>query len=439
MVSIKPHINQWRAILLLCLAIGSLSAQDPKLNHYTLGEGLTFTGERDYELNIRGYFQPYYEFKSYTDPELDRTLQRFRMRRMRLRISGDAARQKVDYRFQADFSGTSETGDEAAGLLFDAWIRYNFTPKIRLTFGQRVTPTDNRELWMGSNTLMLVERSRVTSAFASIREFGFFADGTFRMRGGRYLRTYLTLTNGDGLNAFNKDHGGVKVGGRVDFLPFGLFTYFGQFRQADVVRELAPKLVFGGHYSVNYGMSSRRGRRSGSIIYLNDQGMESLPNYTKFGVDFMFKYRGFTALGEFTGSSATVPDDITQRVRNNGTVSSVFEVDGEQDVENYVKGRMMLGQAYNIQMGYYFKQRFSIDARYAHVAANQHSFLNNGTFYNRPNYYTLGVSKYFTKGYGFKIQCSLTYVEAAEGSNDIFRTPLNGNEWIGRVITTFSF
>ncbi len=423
---------------LLTLSLPSF-AQQARLNHYTLGEGLTFSKEKAYNINLRGYFQPYYELKSYTDEGLDKSLQRFRMRRMRLRLSGEAAQEKIEYRFQADFSGTSETGDESAGLLFDAWLAYNFTPKIKLAFGQKVTPTDNRELWMGSNTLMLVERSRVTSAFASIREFGLFADGTFRLRGGRYIRSYLTLTNGDGLNAFNSDHGGLKVGGRLDFLPFGLFTYFGQFRQADVIRELAPKLVFGGHYSVNYGMSSRRGRGSGEIIYLNDEGLESLPNYTKYGLDFMFKYRGLTVLGEFTGSSATVPEDITQRVRNDGSVSRTFEVDGEQDVENYVKGRMMLGRAYNIQAGYYFKNRISVDARFAHIDADQHSFLNNGTFYNRPNYYTLGLSKYFTKGYGFKVQASITYVDAAPGSNDIYQNPLEGGEWIGRVITTFSF
>jgi len=144
-------------------------------------------------------------------------------------------------------------------------------------------------------------------------------------------------------------------------------------------------------------------------------------------------------LGEFVGSQATVPDDITQRVRNNGTISSSFSVDGQQDVENYVKGRMMLGRGYNIQMGYFFKNRISIDGRYTHLQADQHSFLNNGTFYNRPNYYTLGMSYYLMKGYGAKIQASLTYVDVAEGSNDVFGSPIQGNEWIARIITSLAF
>ena len=100
---------------------------------------------------------------------------------------------------------------------------------------------------------------------------------------------------------------------------------------------------------------------------------------------------------------------------------------------------MMLGQGYNIQFGYMFKNLVSVDARYCHIEGDDYSFLNNGTFYNRPNYYTLGVSKYFQKSYGFKVQASLTYVDCAPGSNDYTGTLMSGDEWIGRVMTTFAF
>ncbi|MEM6262733.1 MAG: porin [Bacteroidota bacterium] len=415
------------------------SAQSLRLHSYTPGEGLTFSSENDYQMTLRGYLQPYFEVKKYTDTNDPDLYPRFRMRRLRLRLTGNAPRQRIDYRFQIDLSGTSEVGEGESDFLLDAWVAYQVTKRIKISFGQRATPTDNRELTMGSQALQLVERSRVTSAFASIREFGLFAQGTFRTWKGSYIRPYLTLTNGDGLNAFREDYGGLKVGGRLDFLPFGLFTNFGQFRQADVMRERTPKLVFGGNMSFNRGMSSRRGRASGTILYLNDLNEESLPDYLKYGIDFLFKYRGFSALGEFVGSQAFVPDDITQRIRNNGTISPNFLVEGEQDVENYVKGRMMLGTGFNLQMGYLFKNRISVDARYTHLNADQHSFLNNGTFYNRPNYYTMGCSYYLIKGYGAKIQASFTLVDAADGSNDINSNPIEGNEWIGRLMASFAF
>ena len=292
---------------------------------------------------------------------------------------------------------------------------------------------------MNSNSLQLVERSRLTSAFSSIREFGLFVTGRFRMNNGSYLRPYFALTNGDGRNAFDKDHGGLKVGGRLDYLPFGLFTNLGQFRQIDVMREQTPKFVIGAHFSHNSGISSRRGRASGEIIYLNSNDEESLPDYVKYGVDFMLKYRGFSAIGEYIKSEATVPEDITQRVRNNGSISTSFLVDGVQNIDSYVRGRMMLGEAYNFQMGYLFKSGFSVDTRYTHLIADQHSFLNNATFYNRPNYYTLGVGKLMSRNYGFKIQASITYVDGSLGINNNLSEPIAGNEILGRIITTISF
>jgi hypothetical protein len=206
-----------------------------------------------------------------------------------------------------------------------------------------------------------------------------------------------------------------------------------------MVRELTPKLVFGGHYSYNSGMSSRRGRESGAILYLNDAGEESLPDYVKYGFDFMFKYKGFSVLGEFVGSQATVPDDITARIREDGSIANTFPTDDGDNVENYVKGRMMLGQGYNIQMGYIFKNLISVDARYDRLVADEFSFLNNGTFYNRPESYTIGFSKYMSKGYGFKIQTSLTYSVGDPGVNDIYGNPITGDEWIARLLTSLAF
>ncbi len=442
MKNIKFNYNSIPFLLFLgILFFGhiQLNAQNPKLNKYTFGEGLTFSGNNGYSMNLRGYVQPYMDIKNYTGNDEADNLTRFRLRRFRLRLTGEAEKYKIDYRFQVDLSGSGEVGDEQSELLLDAWVRYSITKRTRITFGQRATPTDNRELYMGSQTLQLVERSRLTSAFASIREFGIFLEGSYKLGPIAYIKPSLTLTNGDGLNVYSSDFGGLKYGGRLDFLPFGLFTRFGQYRQVDMVRERTPKLVVGGTYSVNQGMSSRRGRTSGAILYLDDNSNVSLPDYTKDGVDFLFKYKGFSMLGEFAGSSAEVPNNITQRVRNDGSISTNFDVDGVQDVENYVKGRMMLGTAFNIQAGYLFKNLWSVDGRYTQIDADQHSFLNNGTFYNRPKYYTLGVSKYFDRNYGIKVQGSITYVEADPGSNDIYSNPINGDEWIARIITSLAF
>ena len=215
------------------------------------------------------------------------------------------------------------------------------------------------------------------------------------------------------------------------------------------MRERSLKLVVGLNYSYNQGMSSRRGREGGQIIYLDSLGNESLPDFIKMGVDFMIKINGFSAIGEYQKTSSIVPNNITQRVRNNGTISSSFLVDGQENVTNYVNGRMMLGSAYNIQMGYLLKSLYSFDLRYTHIASDEFSFLNNGTFYNRPNYYSFGVSKYFARNYGFKVQASITYVDVSEESTYPTQTgdvsepysniPHQGSEFLFRIITSLSF
>ena len=418
----------------------NLSAQDVEMQSYTFGEGLKFVGESGYNLKLTGYAQPMSELKRINSEESNSS--RYRMRRVRLRMDGQSSNERFKYRFQVDLSGVSEIGESDEDPLLDAYVDYALTNRISVKFGQRSTYTDNRELFMNSNSLQLVERSRLTSAFSSIREFGLFISGRFRAGRGSYIRPHFVLTNGDGKNVYSRDRGGLKVGGRVDYLPFGLFTNMGQFRQIDVMREQVPKLVVGVHYSKNNGMSSRRGRYSGRLIYLNANDEESLPNYTKYGVDFLFKYKGFSALGEYIKSTAEVPSDITKRIRNNGSISESFLVNEVQDVDSYVKGRMMLGSAYNIQMGYLFKNGFSIDSRYTHLIADENSFLNNETFYNRPNYYTLGVSKLLGRNYGFKVQASVTHVDGSLGINhdlDTNTPAIFEDEIIFRLITTISF
>lgn len=418
----------------------NLNAQDVEMQSYTFGEGLRFIGESGYNVRITGYAQPMSELKSINSEESNSS--RYRMRRVRLRMDGQSSNERFKYRFQVDLSGVSEIGESDEDPLLDAYVDYALTNRISVKFGQRSTYTDNRELFMNSNSLQLVERSRLTSAFSSIREFGLFISGRFRAGRGSYVRPHFVLTNGDGKNVYSRDRGGLKIGGRVDYLPFGLFTNMGQFRQIDVMREQVPKLVVGVHYSKNNGMSSRRGRYSGRIVYLNANDEESLPDYTKYGVDFLFKYKGFSALGEYIKSTAEVPSDITQRIRNNGSISESFLVNEVQDVDSYVKGRMMLGSAYNIQMGYLFKNGFSVDSRYTHLIADENSFLNNETFYNRPNYYTLGIGKLLGRNYGFKVQASVTHVDGSLGINhdlDTNTPAIFEDEIILRLITTISF
>ncbi len=344
--TVRLLVFQTRCIIQLLTVCGSilvlagLASAKPHVHKYEVSEGLTVSDQGKYSLTLSAYVQPLVETRSFLGEGPDGLNARFRIRRARVRLAGRAPQQRLSFRLSVDLTGQDEVGEDDIGFLLDAFVAYNITKTLKVTFGQRATFTDNRELFMRSYTLQLVERSRVTSAFAAIREFGLYIEDRIRLgQSTHYIRPYFIVTNGDGANVFGNDHGSFKVGGRVDYLPFGLFANKGQFRQVDMVRELTPKLVVGASYSYNFGMSSRRGRGSGEIIYLNDDDEESLPDFGKLSVDFLFKYRGFSMLGEINYTHASVPDDITQRVRNDGSVSRNFEVDGEQNVDAFVRGR----------------------------------------------------------------------------------------------------
>ena len=399
-------------------------SQNLLLGDYIPGNGITLASDDDnYKVVLRGYAQSLFESRRVRYDSIgffDKSVyNRFRARRVRLRISGKQSNPGFSYRLQLNLAESEVENDELSNVLWDAWVGYNINKYYRVSFGQKSSPTDNIEVLMASNTLQLPERSRLTGAFSNIREIGLFLDGRNNIKGSKWvIKPSINITTGDGYGyKFNsKDFGGLKYGARVNFLPFGLFRNFGQFRQGDLVRELNPKLLIGFSASYNDGITSRRGRRNGDFIYYTLNGTDTsyqLPDFFKFGADILFKYRGFSLIGEFVQTKAFIPDGITHRndrYNNPNNLTTNFRTYSPAD---YVRTQMMLGSGLNLQAGYIFKSLFSIDGRFTSLRPDELSFLNNSLFYNRNKYYEIGVSKYFTKNYTFKLQASYRIIDDA--------------------------
>lgn len=406
------------------------------VQNYQLGEGWSyqsgpFTGE------ITALVQPHLEWKYGPSEVFSDATVRTRLRRARVRFAGDHRDSRFYYRLTLDLSGTSELDDAQGIMLFQSFVGYRLTPQHRITVGQRGNPAGPREMQMNSGTLQLVERSRVSSAFATIAEMGIFYDGRMRLTGKQFLRPALAITTGDGANPFGRDYGGLKYAARLDWVPNGLFTRFGQFRQADLVRERSPKLIVGAYANFNQGMSSRRGREQGAILYLDANLDPLLPNYAQVGVDGLLKYRGFSLLAEWIQAQAYVPEGIAYRVRNDGSVASTFEIDGVNDVSAYVRNRMMTGSGFNVQAGYVLPSNWSVDVRATQLNPADFSFLRNGAFYDRPQYYTIGLTHYASRWYGLKHQLSATWNSVGPDARNHENSFLTAPEWTVRWCTTF--
>ena len=406
------------------------------VQNYQLGEGWSyqsgpFTGE------ITALVQPHLEWKYGPSEVFSDATVRTRLRRARVRFAGDHRDSRFYYRLTLDLSGTSELDDAQGIMLFQSFVGYRLTPQHRITVGQRGNPAGPREMQMNSGTLQLVERSRVSSAFATIAEMGIFYDGRMRLTGKQFLRPALAITTGDGANPFGRDYGGLKYAARLDWVPNGLFTRFGQFRQADLVRERSPKLIVGAYANFNQGMSSRRGREQGAILYLDANLDPLLPNYAQVGVDGLLKYRGFSLLAEWIQAQAYVPEGIAYRVRNDGSVASTFEIDGVNDVSAYVRNRMMTGSGFNVQAGYVLPSNWSVDVQATQLNPADFSFLRNGAFYDRPQYYTIGFTHYASRWYGLKHQLSATWNAVGPDARNHENSYLTAPEWTVRWCTTF--
>ena len=420
-------------LLLYFTFLNFYSSQDLILGDYVPGNGIVLAStDNNYKVVLRGYSQSLFESRtiSYDSSSIvdNNRYNRFRARRIRLRLSGNQLYPGFSYRLQLNLAESEADDGFLSNILWDAWLGYNINKTNKIIIGQKGTPTDNIEVQMASNTLQLPERSRLTGAFSSIREIGVFYDNRFKVGNKAVIKSMFNITTGDGYayNFNSRDYGGLKYGCRINILPFGLFRNFGQFRQVDMVRELNPKLLIGFSGSFNNGMSSRRGRRNGDFLFYNIAGVDTsyrLPNYLKVGGDLLFKYRGFSLLAEYVNTKAFVANDITHRNDRYGNdpsqITSSFGAFNEDEFltvssDEYVKRQLILGSGFNIQAGYLFKSLFSIDGRFTKLNPDEFSFMNNATYYNRQHYYEIGLSKYFSKNYSFKVQASYRFIDDAK-------------------------
>ncbi len=421
----------------------------PTVHSFYPGNALRFSSpDGNYMMAVTGFVQSTLQMHTYFGTKNNNQANndmyaRWRMRRARVRVNGYALKDRIRYRIGIDMVKGSESaaGVEEGDMLMDAWVAYRpwGNALLQIRFGQSSSMTDNRENWMNSGSLQLSERSRLGSIFGTVREVGVFVQGSYNLGKAGAIKPTLAITDGDGAFSFKKRYGGLKYGGRVNYYPFGLFRDGGDFYLGDKAYELSPKLSLGAAYSYNVGTSDRRGGDSGgSILYLNEIGDVTLPNFARLNLDIFFKFRGWNFLGEFTKTWAYIPETITTRVRNDGSTSNNFIIDNAQHIENYIRNRMILGSAFNIQGGYLFRNFWTINARYTHLIPDKYSYLNNNLYYNRNHIVEFSIAKYLTPNYSTKIQFTASLYKT-NGETRYANGTFNGYEAIFNILTQITF
>jgi phosphate-selective porin OprO/OprP len=311
----------------------------------------------------------------------------FLIRRARFKFDGYAYTPKLKYKFELgltnrDNGGVAPEFNDGPKFILDAFIVYNFHKNLSIKVGQGKLP-GNRERVISSGNLQFVDRSRVNSRFNIDRDFGIALLNHHKVSGDFIIKEIFSFAQGEGrdVTAGNLE-GGFCYTFRTEFLPMGNFKSKGDYSGADLKREPKPKLAIGVTYDINDNAVRERGQ-NGSFIFDELTGNYTGKTLQTIFVDAMFKYQGFSFMGEFADKQTN--DDNPVVVNELGEEIGTFYT----------------GSGLNLSVGYLMKNNWEVAVRYTAINPDE-AVSNNETEY------TLGLSRYIV-GHKLKVQSDVSY------------------------------
>ncbi len=388
---------------------------------YTLGDGITLRSANG-RFNISQSLQTLYVVNS-AYKNISSLSSTFNINRARMTFSANLFDKKfaavARLNFPANYQSTTTGSRSFNTVLQEAYFEYRPNRTHTFNVGLRADYIDSRETRIEGESLGFIERSAVSGAFDAIFDYGIRYKGNYKLGGKHLLKPYVSITTGDGRASLQKNFGGFKYGIRLDYLPFDKFSSGGEFYMDDLAREPKPKLVIGAIFSYNDGASSAVGTNGGRFIYGDTMLNVVLPKYSKFGVDYLFKYKGFYSMGSLFATQATVSDNIKGEYRLNGQFTTYNNAQTKEQTQNIVLNRLNLGTGFNVQSGYVFPSDWAVALRYSSLNSNTIS----ASFADYNKFYTLVATKYLAN-HNLKIQFEIGYDEL---KNALKTATQNGN------------
>jgi hypothetical protein len=387
------------AFLTLSLVSSAVLAQSSKGSSF--GKGIRFV-TADSSLTTKFHFRMQHLYIGAYDGSEDSWSSNALVRRSRLKFAGMAFNPRLTYKVELGLTGRDMSVNKEAGqgrgasrMILDAVIKYKFAKHWQIWAGQTKLP-GNRERVVSSANLQFVDRSNVNSKFNIDRDMGFQLRGKYKI-GGAIIQPKLAISNGEGRNITEGNHGGLNYTGRIDFLPFGAFEGKKQdYVLADITRQSKPKLAIGVTYNQNQNAVRQQGQL-GSFVMLTDTNNTATDEFaentlTHIEADLLFKFKGFSVLAEYAKTTG--------------------EYTGESRLTNITKN-FNTGSGINVQAGYVLPSNWELAARYTSVAPDDES----SSALKEQTEYTIGLSRYIV-GHSLKVQSDYGMIETA-GSSDV--------------------
>ncbi|MFK7782193.1 porin [Psychroserpens sp.] len=390
-------------VLLLCTVF---STQAQQISDTSFGKGMINFVAKDSSFSVK--FAPRFQVRSvsswdhdgnqYISPEHN-----FIVRRARLKFDGFAYSTKLKYKVELglsnrDISGANDFNRNTPRYILDAVIMWNFAENWELWAGQTKLP-GNVERVVSSANMQLIDRSLLNSRFNIDRDLGIQLRHKTKLGEHFLMREKLSVSQGEGRNVSEGNEGGLQYTARLEFLPFGTFKSKGDYSQSDLKREQKPKLMVGFTYNYNQDAVRERGF-AGDYMITSDGSLYETDQTTIFA-DAMFKYKGFSFMGEY--AKRTADDEIA--TNSDGTLAT--------DSDGNLTGDIVLtGNALNLQAGYLFKSNYEVAARFTTLD------FEDVTGALPTNQYTLGVNK-FIVGHKLKVQSDISYTTVDGNEHNI--------------------
>ncbi|WP_076669094.1 porin [Pontibacter indicus] len=370
-------------LVLLSSLLYTYSTQAQTVNESKFGKGLQFVAaDSSFSLKFSTRFQLLYQGGN--TPTTGNWDDRFLIRRARLKFDGFAFSPKLEYKIEFGLSNSDIGSDvpdltnNADNIILDAVAKWHLTPNLQLWVGQTKLP-GNRERVVSSQKLQFVDRSLLNSRFNLDRDAGLQLRHEHQL-GPVVLREIGSISMGEGRDITVNNTGGYDYTGRFEILPFGAFEGDGDYVGSDMEREQTPKLALATSFDYNSNTARAQGQ-------LGDFLTERRSLRTWF-VDAMFKYRGFSAMGEYADRKA--PDGPVVLRDELGDVTETF----------------VTGTALNLQAGYLLPSNWEVAGRYTDFNPTAVTGIR------QQDQYTLGVSKYIV-GHSLKVQSDVTLIQEA--------------------------
>lgn len=403
------------ALIIVMLAINCfMNTTLAQFANKEFGKGLNLLGkDSSFSLNAAFRFQSLFindwnvrddDFSTIEDHKSS-----FFVRRARLKFEGFAYTPKLEYKFELGLTQRDIHNDNttylsnASQIILDAVINWNFYKGFSLKVGQTKLP-GNRERVISSGNLQFVDRSLLNSKINLDRDMGLQLTHESTLGENFDVIAIAAFSQGEGRNITAGNIGGYQYTFRLEALPFGQFASKGDYVGSDISREAKPKLAIGFTYDQN-DHAGRTNGNLGTFIEAEDDYLKTLQ--TGF-VDLMFKYKGFSFMGEYAirGTSDKNPYIL-------------YEF-GDKILDSKGKSqKYYTGAALNVQAGYLFKRNYELALRYTKLVPH------NLAVGNDENQYFVGYSRYI-KGHKLKVQMDLGY-SAIDGRDDelIWRTQID--------------